>query len=93
LQEEAMQPEAFDREDFHAAHEAMSLRYDGQLAAALGPAISILSDKDQLIVADILALRCVVMHPCPTPDDIERASQAIDRYVAMAVGRTTRTLP
>ena len=87
LKVEVMQTEAFDLADFHAAHEAMPLRYNAQLAAALDSATLILSDKGQLIVADILALRCVVTKPCPTPDEIERASQAIDCYVATAVGR------
>ena len=57
LKVEVMQPEAFDLADFRAVHEAMSLRYNAQLAAALDSATLILSDKDQLIVADILALR------------------------------------
>ena len=57
LKVEVMQPEAFDLADFRAVHEAMSLRYNAQLAAALNSATLILSDKDQLIVADILALR------------------------------------
>ena len=35
LKVEVMQPEAFDLADFHAVHEAMSLRYNAQLAAAL----------------------------------------------------------
>ena len=63
-----MRPEAFGLADCHAAYDAMSLRYSGQLAAALDPATSILSDKDQLIAADILALRYVVANTCPTPE-------------------------
>jgi hypothetical protein len=61
----ALRSDAPEDEPVASAHH--NRRATGQLAAALDPAASILSDKDQLMVADILALRCVVTNPCPTP--------------------------